>query len=116
MMSEASLVPGVTARGGVGIEHTSELSFNQEQIWLDEQITPGTAAYNMPIICELKGFLDVDGLERCLGELVRRHGKSCGRLSRPWITGRSRSSGRMSSSSSPGSISPVGVRRIGKRR
>ena len=27
----------------------SELSLSQEQIWLDDQINPGTAVYNIPI-------------------------------------------------------------------
>ncbi len=73
MLAEASPSSSTADPGGVRIGNTSELSLNQEQIWLDEQITPGTAAYNMPLALHFKGALDVGRLERCLTEIVRRH-------------------------------------------
>ena len=57
----------------VGAESKSELSLIQEQIWVFEQITPGTAVYNNPLVLHFNGYLDVKALERSLMELVRRH-------------------------------------------
>jgi hypothetical protein len=49
------------------------LSFGQERLWLVEQLTPGTAAYNVPMISWLDGALDTSALDRAINELVRRH-------------------------------------------
>lgn len=49
------------------------LSFIQEALWLQEQLNPGTAAYNLPAAVRLSGDLDVAALERSLSEVVRRH-------------------------------------------
>lgn len=49
------------------------LSFVQQQLWLLDQLDPGTAAYNMPVLLELTGELDVELLNRSLTEVVRRH-------------------------------------------
>jgi hypothetical protein len=58
---------------GAQIGTTSQLSFSQEQIWLHDQINPGTAVYNIPIALRFQGRLDVDLLERSLREIVQRH-------------------------------------------
>ena len=58
---------------GVRTERKSELSLTQEQIWVFEQITPGTAVYNIPWALHFKGHLDVKVLECSLTEIVRRH-------------------------------------------
>ena len=50
----------------------TELSLVQEQIWLDEQLTPGTSVYNVPIAVHLEGTLDVDILALTLREIARR--------------------------------------------
>ena len=49
------------------------LSFGQERLWLVEQLTPGTAAYNVPVVQWLDGLLDTSALDRAIEELVRRH-------------------------------------------
>ena len=49
------------------------LSFAQERLWFLDQLTPGTAAYNVPTAVRLQGRLDVAALERSLNEIVRRH-------------------------------------------
>jgi amino acid adenylation domain-containing protein len=49
------------------------LSFGQERLWLVEQLTPGTAAFNVPMISWLDGALDTSALDRAINELVRRH-------------------------------------------
>ena len=58
---------------GVGIARESELSLAQEQIWVFEQFTPGTAVYNEPFALHFNGYLGVDVLESSLMEIVRRH-------------------------------------------
>ncbi|HWN45673.1 MAG TPA: amino acid adenylation domain-containing protein, partial [Thermoanaerobaculia bacterium] len=51
----------------------SPLSFPQRRLWFLEQLEPGTAVYNVPLIWRLSGPLDVPSLERSLAEVVRRH-------------------------------------------
>jgi hypothetical protein len=52
---------------------TAVLSFAQQRMWFLEQLTPGTATYNIPCAIRLSGRLDVAALERSLNEIVRRH-------------------------------------------
>ena len=52
---------------------TVPLSFAQEQLWLDEQLHPGSPLYNVPIALELEGPLDPEVLERALAHAVARH-------------------------------------------
>ncbi|HJQ41391.1 MAG TPA: amino acid adenylation domain-containing protein [Thermoanaerobaculia bacterium] len=49
------------------------LSFGQERLWVVEQLTPGTAAYNVPILSWLDGALDTEALDRAIDALVQRH-------------------------------------------
>jgi amino acid adenylation domain-containing protein len=49
------------------------LSFAQERLWFLDQLEGGSAFYNLPFALRLRGALDVDALERSLGEIVRRH-------------------------------------------
>lgn len=49
-------------------------SFAQERLWFLDQLEPDSAAYNRPVAFRLAGPLDVGLLERCLNEIVRRHG------------------------------------------
>ena len=49
------------------------LSYTQERIWFMDQLEPGITAYNMWVVCRLRGALDVAALERAVGEIVRRH-------------------------------------------
>ncbi|MDB4948385.1 MAG: pcbAB [Gemmatimonadetes bacterium] len=50
------------------------LSFQQQGLWLVHQMErPGIAFYNIPLAVRLTGELDVDGLRRALGQVVRRH-------------------------------------------
>jgi len=50
------------------------LSFAQQRMWFMEQLTPGTALYNVPWAVQLTGPLDVSALRRSLECLVERHG------------------------------------------
>ena len=49
------------------------LSFAQQQLWLLDQLVPGSPVYNLPGAIHFKGELDVNALERSLNEIVRRH-------------------------------------------
>jgi len=49
------------------------LSFGQERLWVVEQLAPGSAAYNEPIVLRLEGRLDAEALGRAIDEVVRRH-------------------------------------------
>jgi hypothetical protein len=49
------------------------LSLNQEAIWLQEQLNPGSAAYHLPAAVRLTGRLDTAALELGIREVVRRH-------------------------------------------
>ena len=72
MSTTLSHVPISNVRTG-RTERRSELSLNQEQIWVFEQFTPGTAVYNFPLALHFRGHLDVKVLERSLTEILRRH-------------------------------------------
>jgi amino acid adenylation domain-containing protein len=72
MSLKNSEVPPSIDHGG-RTEKRSDLSLTQEQIWAFEQITPGTAVYNLPWALHFKGHLDVSVLERSLMDLVQRH-------------------------------------------
>ncbi|HZT60185.1 MAG TPA: condensation domain-containing protein, partial [Pyrinomonadaceae bacterium] len=49
------------------------LSFAQQRLWFIHQLEADNTAYNMPAAARLTGDLDVEALERSLGEIVRRH-------------------------------------------
>ena len=49
------------------------LSFAQQRMWFLEQLTPGTAAYNIPAAVHMKGQMDIEALEESLNDVVRRH-------------------------------------------
>ena len=49
------------------------LSHAQHQVWLAEQMDPGGARFNMPMVLRLQGDLQQDALQSALDELVRRH-------------------------------------------
>jgi hypothetical protein len=49
------------------------LTFPQERIWLLEQMSPGSIAYQAQLVLHLHGPLDIDVLTRVLNELVQRH-------------------------------------------
>jgi amino acid adenylation domain-containing protein len=49
------------------------LSFVQQQLWLWEQLQPGTAVYNLPAALRLSGQLDEQALAQSLNEIIRRH-------------------------------------------
>ncbi|MBG0857036.1 amino acid adenylation domain-containing protein [Streptomyces spinoverrucosus] len=49
------------------------LSAAQRRLWLVERITGGGAAYNFPLVCRLRGALDLDALRTALRDVTDRH-------------------------------------------
>jgi amino acid adenylation domain-containing protein len=49
------------------------LSAAQEQLWLMDQLTPGSTGFNIPAVLRLEGRLDVAALQSGLDQIVRRH-------------------------------------------
>jgi amino acid adenylation domain-containing protein len=54
-------------------DRLADLSFAQERLWFIDRFEPGGATYNIPVAFRINGPLQEDVLERCLGEIVRRH-------------------------------------------
>src|SRR5690348_4595731 len=48
-------------------------SFAQQRLWFIDQLTPGSATYNLPSALRIRGELDVEVLERTLQEVTDRH-------------------------------------------
>ncbi|AGC43389.1 non-ribosomal peptide synthetase [Myxococcus stipitatus DSM 14675] len=49
------------------------LSFAQQRLWFLDQLSPGSASYNLPVELRLKGHLDAEALRRAFEALVARH-------------------------------------------
>ena len=49
------------------------LSTGQHQMWIIDQMTPGSSAYNIPIAYRIRGELDLRALEDSLNQIIQRH-------------------------------------------
>lgn len=49
------------------------LSYAQQQMWLLDQLNPGSVSYTVPNIMQFPFEIDVDALNRALSEVIRRH-------------------------------------------
>ncbi|NOJ91140.1 amino acid adenylation domain-containing protein, partial [Myxococcus xanthus] len=49
------------------------VSFAQQRLWFIDQLHPGSASYNVPIVLRIEGSLDVGALQRAFSALVARH-------------------------------------------
>ncbi len=65
--AQASVVPRRQGTGPV------RASVGQRRLWFLDRLTPGSAAYSLPAARLLKGPLDVEALEKAIGEIIRRH-------------------------------------------
>lgn len=52
---------------------TATLSFEQERLWVLEQLAPGNVARHIAAAVRIRGRLDAEMLERCASELAKRH-------------------------------------------
>ncbi|MGC4395766.1 amino acid adenylation domain-containing protein, partial [Hydrogenophaga sp. T2] len=68
---EAALPP--TAIPAVPRNGPLPVSYSQRRMWLVQQMTPETTAYNMPFAVRLQGELDPALMERTLDAVSRRH-------------------------------------------
>ncbi|HEX2202014.1 MAG TPA: non-ribosomal peptide synthase/polyketide synthase [Longimicrobium sp.] len=82
----AERLEGAAAAGEAAIHHSAmppirpvdrsrplPLSFGQNRMWVVDQLDPGSDLFTMGVPLRLTGGLDVDALERAVGEVVRRH-------------------------------------------
>lgn len=56
-----------------GVLAGAPLSFAQQRLWFLDQLTPNSSIYNIPLIVDLEGPLDVEAMCRAIREIVRRH-------------------------------------------
>ncbi|HYO70115.1 MAG TPA: amino acid adenylation domain-containing protein, partial [Archangium sp.] len=49
------------------------LSFAQQRLWFLEQLEPGLATFNIPLLPRFEGNLDLRAMEHAFREVVRRH-------------------------------------------
>ncbi|AJR06622.1 non-ribosomal peptide synthetase [Photobacterium gaetbulicola] len=49
------------------------LSFSQQAIWVVNELQDNSVQYNMPVVVNLRGALNVDALQWALNEILRRH-------------------------------------------
>jgi amino acid adenylation domain-containing protein len=70
LLSERTGPPKITPRES---DEPAQLSYMQELLWLVQQVTPGSSAYNSPWYRRIKGQLDVEVFVRALDELWARH-------------------------------------------
>jgi amino acid adenylation domain-containing protein len=49
------------------------MSFSQQQLWVLDQLQPGSAAYNIPLAIRLRGSLNERALQSALDSLALRH-------------------------------------------
>jgi hypothetical protein len=54
-------------------EEPRALSFGQERLWYLDQLAPGNAVYNTPLLLRMRGPLDPEALHRALQSVTQRH-------------------------------------------
>ncbi|HEY0016596.1 MAG TPA: amino acid adenylation domain-containing protein [Longimicrobium sp.] len=69
----AAAPPADPAPGAEGGTRTARLSFAQERLWFLDRLSPGSAAYTIPLALRLTGDLNEGALRRALREIVDRH-------------------------------------------
>jgi len=64
---------GLSAPVPVDRSQDLPLSYAQQQLWFMDQLSPGSASFNLPMTVRLQGPLELDILNQCLNQMVRRH-------------------------------------------
>jgi len=52
---------------------SAPLSYNQQDLWITNELMPGSALYHTPTAARLTGKLNVQALKKSLNEIVARH-------------------------------------------
>ena len=68
----APVLPPLVAQGRVPTEQIV-LSYAQKRLWVLYQMEPESPFYNVPLVLQLHGFLNLKVLEQALAEIVQRH-------------------------------------------
>ena len=68
-----TVLDGRRAIPPTGLMSGAPLSFAQQRLWFLDQLTPNSATYNISLVIEFEGLLDVSALGRAVQEIVRRH-------------------------------------------
>jgi hypothetical protein len=71
--AEAAVKPAAPAILPVARSGEAPLSFAQQRLWVQDQLSPGSPLYNIAQAIQVKGALNVTALELTLNEIVRRH-------------------------------------------
>ncbi|MCM3291598.1 amino acid adenylation domain-containing protein [Paenibacillus sp. MER 180] len=50
-----------------------EMSFAQERVWFLHQLSPKSCFYNLPIVVQIEGELQIDALQWSINQVVERH-------------------------------------------
>lgn len=58
---------------GVDRDAAIPLSFAQERLWIIERMDPGNSTYNVPILFEIEGAVDLQRLQGAVNAVVARH-------------------------------------------
>jgi len=70
-------LPGMSSQAStiLPVDRAQDLpvSFAQQRLWFLDRFMPDTGVYNMPLALRLQGELNLEVLERSLGEIVARH-------------------------------------------
>lgn len=69
---QRTLLAQLLAEESKAEETSFPLSFNQQRLWFLDKLDGGSI-YNLPVVLELEGTLDIACLEQALNEIVRRH-------------------------------------------
>jgi amino acid adenylation domain-containing protein len=71
----AARVPSVQPASDQAADAVVPTSYMQRGMWFLDQLLKSSerSAYNVPVILRLRGALDVEILEECLSEIIRRH-------------------------------------------
>ncbi|WP_338868536.1 non-ribosomal peptide synthase/polyketide synthase [Myxococcus stipitatus] len=65
--------PPLKPRAALSQDDALPLSFAQQRLWFLDQLSPGSASYNLPVELRLTGSLDIEALRRAFEALVARH-------------------------------------------
>lgn len=69
----ADVIPSISLTQQEKNTSIQPLSFAQQGLWFINLLTPDTATYNIPIVINFKGCINLTALQDSLNEIIRRH-------------------------------------------